>query len=114
MFAAGCMVLRLFLGSHGTLVTVSAPLMMPLRDSDIPMNVPFTFRNKQPLPPTLRLSKVSAAATEVPLFIQSCCIQHLGSATALQLLERTPGTRPRREMSGERERACARARERVY
>jgi hypothetical protein len=36
-------VLRLFLGSHGTLVAVSAPLMMPLRDSDIPMNVPFTF-----------------------------------------------------------------------
>jgi hypothetical protein len=50
MFVAGRMVLRLFLGSHGTLVAVSAPLMMPLRDSDIPMNVPFTFRNKQPLP----------------------------------------------------------------
>ena len=26
-------------GSHGTLVAVSAPFMMPLRDSDIPMNV---------------------------------------------------------------------------
>ena len=38
-----------FLGSHGTLVAVSAPFMMPLRDSDIPMNVPFTFSNKQPL-----------------------------------------------------------------
>jgi hypothetical protein len=38
-----------FLGSHGTLVAVSAPLMMPLHDSDIPMNVPFTFSNKQPL-----------------------------------------------------------------
>ena len=25
---------------------------MPLRDSDIPMNVPFTFRNKQPFPLT--------------------------------------------------------------
>ena len=50
MFAAGRMVLRLSFGSHGTLVAVSAPLMMPLRDSDIPMNVPFTFRNKQPLP----------------------------------------------------------------
>ena len=49
MFAAGRMVLRVFLGSHGTLVAVSAPLMMPLRDSDIPMNVPFTFSNKQPL-----------------------------------------------------------------
>ena len=29
MFAAGRMVLRVFLGSHGTLVAVSAPLMMP-------------------------------------------------------------------------------------
>ena len=46
----GRMVLRFFLGSHGTLVAVSAPLMMPLRDSDIPMNVPFTFSNKQPIP----------------------------------------------------------------
>jgi len=45
-FAAGRMVLRVFLGSHDTLVAVSAPLMMPLRDSDIPMNVPFTFSNK--------------------------------------------------------------------
>jgi len=52
MFAAGRMVLRVFLGSHGTLVAVSAPFMMPLRDSDIPMNVPFTFSNKQPLHPT--------------------------------------------------------------
>jgi hypothetical protein len=43
MFVAGRMVLRLFLESHGTLVAVSAPLVMPLRDSDIPMNVPFTF-----------------------------------------------------------------------
>ena len=34
----------------GTLVAVSAPLVMPIRDSDIPMNVPFTLRNKQPLP----------------------------------------------------------------
>ena len=33
MFAAGRMVLRFFLGSHGTLVAVSAPFMMPLRDS---------------------------------------------------------------------------------
>ena len=48
LFAAGRMVLRFFLGSHGTLVAVSAPFMMPLRDSDIPMNVPFTFCNKQP------------------------------------------------------------------
>ncbi len=49
VFPAGRMVLRLFLGSHGTLVAVSAPFMMPLRDSDIPMNVPFTFLNEQPL-----------------------------------------------------------------
>ncbi len=49
MFAAGRLVLRGFLGSHGTLVAVSAPFMMPLRDLDIPMNVPFTFTNKQPL-----------------------------------------------------------------
>jgi hypothetical protein len=54
MFAAGRMVLRFFLGSHGTLVAVSAPFMMPLRDSDIPMNVPFTFSSKQPLTPTVR------------------------------------------------------------
>ena len=44
-------VLRFFLGSHGTLVAVSAPFMMPLRDSDIPMHVPFTFCNKQPFTP---------------------------------------------------------------
>ncbi len=50
MFAAGRMVLWLSLGSHGTLVAVSVPFMMPLRDSDIPMNVPFMFRNQQPLP----------------------------------------------------------------
>jgi hypothetical protein len=40
-----------FLGSYGTLVAVSASFMMPLRDSDIPVNVPFTFSNKQPLTP---------------------------------------------------------------
>ena len=28
---------------------------MPLRDSDIPMSVPFTFRNKQPFPPLLEI-----------------------------------------------------------
>ncbi len=39
-----------FLESHGTLVAVSAPLLMPLRDSDIQMNVPYTLRNKQPFP----------------------------------------------------------------
>ena len=49
MFAAGRMVLRFLMRSHGTLVAVSAPFMMPLlRDSDIPMNVPFTLIvNKQ-------------------------------------------------------------------
>jgi hypothetical protein len=31
MFVAGRMVLRLFLESNGTLVVVSAPLVMPLR-----------------------------------------------------------------------------------
>ena len=45
------MVLLFFLGSHVTLV---APFMMPLCDSDIPMNVPFTIRNKQPLTPTIQ------------------------------------------------------------
>jgi hypothetical protein len=35
MFVAGRMVLRLFLESHGKLVAVSAPLVMPLRDLDI-------------------------------------------------------------------------------
>jgi len=34
LFAAGRMVLRFFLGSHGTLVAVSAPFMMSLRDSE--------------------------------------------------------------------------------
>ena len=52
MFTVGRMVLLFFLGSHGTLVAVSALFMMPLRDSDIPMNVPFTFSNKQPLTPS--------------------------------------------------------------
>jgi len=48
MFVAGRMVVRLFVESHDTLVAVSALLVMLLRDSDIPMNVPITFRNKQP------------------------------------------------------------------
>jgi hypothetical protein len=51
MFVAGRMVLQLFVESHGTLVAVSVPLVMPLRDSDIPMNVPIAFRNTQPFPP---------------------------------------------------------------
>ena len=34
---------------YGTMVAVSASLVMPLWDSDIPMNVPMTFRNKQPI-----------------------------------------------------------------
>ena len=32
----------------GTLVALSAPLVMPLCDSHIPINVLFTFRDKQP------------------------------------------------------------------
>ena len=32
----------------GTVVALSAPLVMPLCDSHIPINVPFTFRDKQP------------------------------------------------------------------
>jgi hypothetical protein len=51
MFTAGRMVLLFFLGSHGTLVAASEQFMMDLRDSDIPMNVPFTLCNKQPLTP---------------------------------------------------------------
>jgi len=43
------MVLWLLLESYGTLGAVSAPLVMPLHDSDIPMNVPITFRNTQTL-----------------------------------------------------------------
>jgi len=31
---------------------------MPMCDSDIPMNVPFTFRNKQPFPLGVRQSGV--------------------------------------------------------
>ena len=45
-FTAGRMVPRLFFESHDTLLAVSAPLVMPLRDSDIQMNAPFTLRNK--------------------------------------------------------------------
>jgi hypothetical protein len=53
-----------FLGSHGTLVAVSAALMMPLHDSDIPMNVPFTFSNKQPLAPA-RMGPMRRSGNEV-------------------------------------------------
>ena len=38
------------LHTHGTMVDVSAPFVMPMCDSDILMNVPFTSRNKQPFP----------------------------------------------------------------
>ena len=38
------------LRTHGTMVDVSAPFVMPMCDSDILMNVPFTSRNKQPFP----------------------------------------------------------------
>ena len=40
------MLLRLFLESYGTLVAVSVPLVVPLCDSEIPMKIPFAFRNK--------------------------------------------------------------------
>jgi hypothetical protein len=40
-------VLWLVLESYDTLVAVSAPLVMPVHDSDMSMNVPFTFRKKQ-------------------------------------------------------------------
>ena len=36
MFVAGRMVLRLFVEVHDTLVAFSAPLVLPIRDSDIP------------------------------------------------------------------------------
>ena len=55
VFFASRKVLRLFLlESYGALVAVSAPLVMPTCDSDILMNVPFPFRNKQPLPRLVR------------------------------------------------------------
>ena len=38
------------LRTHGTMVDVSAPFVMPMCDSDILINVPFTSRNKQPFP----------------------------------------------------------------
>ena len=38
------------LHTHGTMVDVSAPFVMPMCDSDILMNVPLTSRNKQPFP----------------------------------------------------------------
>ena len=50
---ASRMVLWLFVESYGTLAAVSVPLVMPLHDPDIPMNVPITFRNKQPVPKTV-------------------------------------------------------------
>ena len=41
------------------LVAVSAPLAMLLHDSDIPMNVPCTFRDKQTITLVLRRLSVS-------------------------------------------------------
>ena len=60
------------LGSHGTLVAVSASFMMPLRDSDIPMNVPFTFSNKQPL----ALDQHSRRQSADPLARHPCPLGH--------------------------------------
>jgi hypothetical protein len=45
---ASRLVLRIFLESYGTLVAVSAPLVMLLHDSDILMNVLFASCNKKP------------------------------------------------------------------
>ena len=45
---ASRMLVQIFLESYGTVAAVSAPLVMPLCDSHIPINVPFTFRDKQP------------------------------------------------------------------
>jgi hypothetical protein len=44
---ASRLVLRIILETYGTLVPVSALLVMPLHDSDILMNGPFTSCNKQ-------------------------------------------------------------------
>ena len=88
MFAAGRMVLRVFVGSHGTLVAVSAPFMMPLRDSDIPMNVPFTFSNKQPLPP-----EFSSTSQTLRLLSQRSvgnATQHTKVSISSSLWARTP------------------------
>jgi hypothetical protein len=46
---ASRLVLRIFLELYGTLVSVSAQLVMPLHDSDILTNIPFTSCNKQPI-----------------------------------------------------------------
>jgi hypothetical protein len=83
MFAAGCMVLRVFLGQYGTLVAVSVPFMMPLRDSDIPMNVPFTFSNKQPLPP-------AAALPESKKWVYTEVASLLSRATDVPALKQLP------------------------
>ena len=45
---ASRLVLGGFFESYGMLVAVSAPLVMPLHDSDILMNVPFKCCNNQP------------------------------------------------------------------
>jgi hypothetical protein len=41
-------IMHVLMHVHCTLVAVSAPFVMPLRDSDIPMNVPFTLRINNP------------------------------------------------------------------
>ena len=52
------------LRTHGTMVDISAPFVMPMCDSDIPMNVPFTSRNKQPFPHAKEATKRFAALSE--------------------------------------------------
>jgi hypothetical protein len=54
------------------LVAVSAPLVMPLHDSDIPMNVPFTSQNthsREHMPegnPVIKTSPLGVMPNEMP------------------------------------------------
>jgi hypothetical protein len=92
MFAAGRMVLRLILGLHGTLVAVSAPLMMPLRDSDIPMNVPLRFvihnhcHGRSCLPGRLRLVVDLALSTSGTILGIGCSgtLSRMGPGTNIR------------------------------
>ena len=97
MFPPDRMVLLLFLGSHGTLVAVSAPFMMPLRDSDIPMNVPFTFCNKQPL-----AERNVQGAAEIWAIVQTThgLQTWTGAADEVQR-QKSPTTPPRQAIHGD-------------
>jgi hypothetical protein len=97
MFPPDRMVLLLFLGSHGTLVAVSVPFMMPLRDSDIPMNVPFTFCNKQPL-----AERNVQGAAEIWAIVQTThgLQTWTGAADEVQR-QKSPTTPPRQAIHGD-------------